>query len=94
MSRSFSVATFGIKALDAHANGAKHKECLPVKGSIISFTKKESVQPKPQKATSSKIYTFGNINHNDKVGIFRVPGTLTNRNLLKEATKISKITSL
>ena len=70
MSRSFSVATFGIKALDAHANGAKHKECLPVKGSIISFTKKESVQPKPQKATSSKIYTFGNINHNDKVGIF------------------------
>ena len=43
-----------IKAFDAHANGAKHKDCLPKKDSIVSFIQKESVQPEPQKATSSK----------------------------------------
>ena len=53
-SKSFSVAAKGIKALDAHANGAKHKDCLPKKDSIVSFIQKESVQPEPQEATSSK----------------------------------------
>ena len=49
-----SVAAMGIKALAAHANGAKYKSCLPKKDSIVSFIQKESVQPEPQKATSSK----------------------------------------
>ena len=53
-SKSFSVAAMGIKALDAHANGTKHKDRLPKKDSIVSFIQKESVQPEPQKATSSK----------------------------------------
>ena len=52
--KSFSVAAMDIKAFDAHANGAKHKDCLPKKDSIVSFIQKESVQPEPQKATSSK----------------------------------------
>ena len=47
-SKSFSVAAMGIKALDAYANGTKHND------SIDSFIRKESVQPEPQKATSSK----------------------------------------
>ena len=42
------------KALDAHANHGKHKDHLPKKDSIVSFIQKESVQPEPQKATSSK----------------------------------------
>ena len=53
-SKSFSVAAMGIKALDAYANGTKHKDRLPKKDSIVSFIQKESVQPEPQKATSSK----------------------------------------
>ena len=42
------------KALDAHANHGKHKDHLPKKDSIVSFIQKESVQPEPQKVTSSK----------------------------------------
>ena len=53
-SKSFSVTAMGIKALDAHANDAKHKDRLLKKDSIVSFIQKESVQPEPQKATSSK----------------------------------------
>ena len=44
----------GIKALDAHTNGAKHKDSLPKKDSIVSFIQKETVRLEPQKATSSK----------------------------------------
>ena len=51
---SFSVAAMGFNALKAHTNSAKHKEHLPKKGSIVFFTQKESVQPKLQKAISSK----------------------------------------
>ena len=40
-SKSFSVAAMGIKALDAHANGAKHKDRLPKKDSIVSFIQKK-----------------------------------------------------
>ena len=38
--KSFSAAAMGIKAIDAHANGAKDKDRLPKKGSIVSFKKK------------------------------------------------------
>ena len=48
-SKSFSVATMGIKALDAHANGAKHKDRLPKKDSTVSFTQEESVQQSHRK---------------------------------------------
>ena len=53
-SKLFSVAAMGIKALDAHANGAKYKDHLPKKDSIVSLIQKESVQTEPKKATSSK----------------------------------------
>ena len=43
-SKSFSVAAMGIKALHAHTSGAKHKDRLPKKDSIVSFLQKESVQ--------------------------------------------------
>ena len=37
-----------------HTHGAKHKDRLPKKDSVISFLQKESVRREPQKATSSK----------------------------------------
>ena len=60
-SKSFSVVTMGAKALDAHANGSKHKDRLLKKDSIVSFIQKESVQSEPQKATSSKQCNISNM---------------------------------
>jgi hypothetical protein len=32
---TFSIAPMGVKALDAHANGAKHKERLPCNENLV-----------------------------------------------------------
>ena len=40
-SKSFSVAAKGIKALDTHTNGAKHKDCLPKRIPLFHLFKKK-----------------------------------------------------
>ena len=56
--RLFSISSMGIKALDAHANGAKHKERLPCKQSLFSAFKKkaenEYQQQKPSTSSASR----------------------------------------
>ena len=48
--KTFSVSSMGVKALDAHAAGAKHIERLPKKVSIVSLTQNKGV---PEQQTGS-----------------------------------------
>ena len=54
--RLFSISSMGIKALDAHANGAKHKERLPCKQSLFSAFKKKAENEYQQQKPLSLIH--------------------------------------
>ena len=57
-SKTFSISSMGIKALDAHTNGTKRKERLPCKQSLFSAFKKkpenEHQQQKPSTSSASR----------------------------------------